>query len=141
MQHKLTREEELLFESCKAGNRNAALIYMAHVSDIDVRCVEGWTPLIVASYNGFTDIIVDLITHGANVNATNRNGTSVLMYAKSAAVRTGDYSGMDVLLEHKADPYHRDLYGKTIFDYAKTINDSILLSYLSLKMNRKNNLD
>ena len=81
--------------------------------------------------------MIDLIAHGANVNATNHNGTSVLMYAKTAAIRTGDYSGMDVLLEHKADLYHRDLYGKTIVDYAENLNDYKLLTYLSLKMGSK----
>lgn len=50
----------------------------------------GWTPLMVATYNGFYDMTMFLVVNGANIYAVNNNGTNLLMYAKDAYVQTGD---------------------------------------------------
>lgn len=50
----------------------------------------GWTPIIIATYNGYYDIVMYLITRGADIYVRDNNGTNLLMYAKDAFLRTGD---------------------------------------------------
>ena len=42
-----------------------------------------WTPLIIASSAGRTQIVRNLIGNGAQINAVNQNGQSSLHYAAS----------------------------------------------------------
>lgn len=83
----------------------------------DSEVTHGWTPLIVAAYNNSKDVCTYLIKRGADVNARNFNGTTVIMYAKDAALRTNDYEIISDLLEAGADPYIADYSGKNLFDY------------------------
>ena len=55
-------------------------------ADLDLGDNQGETPLMWAASRGDedVDIVQDLIAHGANVLATNKNGASVLEFAESA---------------------------------------------------------
>jgi ankyrin repeat protein len=60
----------------------------------------GNTPLIIASHQyGSADVLKELLGHGADVRATNRDGESPVR----AAARTGDAEALRVLLAHGAD--------------------------------------
>lgn len=83
----------------------------------DSEATHGWGPLIVAVYNHSKEVCRYLIEKGADVNGCNFNGTTVIMYAKDAALRTNDYEIIDVLLEAGANPYVADYSGKNLFDY------------------------
>ena len=77
----------------------------------------GWTPLIVAAYHNSYDIVKFLVEHGANINCTNYNGTTVIMYAKNGSMSTGGFKSIDYLLEHGANPNIKDYMDKNLFDY------------------------
>lgn len=118
------------FANCRAGHRELVLAQIDQIGGVEARSPEGWTPLIVASFHGHLDLIRALIARGANVNAVNGKGTSVLMYAKSAALRDGCYTVMDILLAAGADPFHRDIFGRDIEDYARELQAPMLVEYL-----------
>lgn len=88
--------------------------------------IRGWTLLMVAAYNNSIDVCKYLIEQGAYINARNFNGTTVLMYAKDAALRMKDYSLIDLFLQNGADPLLEDYSGKTLFDYLKTQSITLL---------------
>lgn len=121
---------EALFANCRAGRLAAVLEQLEQVGNKEVRSPEGWTVLIVASFHGHVDLVRALIGRGADVNAVNSKGTSVLMYAKSAALRDGNYAVMDVLLAAGADVFHRDRFVKDIEDYAREVQNPALVQYL-----------
>lgn len=79
---------------------------------------EGWTPLILAAYAGQAEIVSALLDAGADPNRTNPKGTTPLMYAKDAYLRTGDADPFRRLLGAGADPFAQDIYDKTLADYA-----------------------
>ncbi len=119
-----------LFESCRLGDRDAVRALVARLGNTEVRSPEGWTPLVVAAFHNQVELARDLLDLGADVNATNAKGTSVLMYSKSAALRTGDFAIMELLLSRGADPGHRDGFGKDILDYSRELGATELVAYL-----------
>jgi ankyrin repeat protein len=61
--------------------------------------------------------MVFLLMQGADPNKTNANGTTPLMFAKTAAFTYGDCEGMRILLEAGADKNARDKSGLTALEY------------------------
>lgn len=123
-------DRETLFADCRDGRLESVLAQLDQAGSTEVRSPEGWTPLIVASFHGKLDLARSLIERGADVNAVNAKGTSVLMYAKSAAHRDGSYLVMDLLIGAGADVFHRDRFGKDIEDYARELQAPSLVQYL-----------
>jgi methionyl-tRNA formyltransferase len=121
---------EAFFANCRDGRLEAVLGQLDQVGGVAVRSPEGWTPLIVASFHGHRSLAEALIGRGADVNAVNAKGTSVLMYAKSAALRSGNFAVMDLLIASGADLFHRDIFGKDIEEYARELNATVLVNYL-----------
>lgn len=126
----MSAELDAFFADCRAGRVEAVLSQLDQIGGTGVRSSEGWTPLIVACFHGRVDLVIALIQQGADVNAVNAKGTSVLMYAKSAALRDGNYAIMDLLLAAGADVFHRDRYGRDIEDYARELEAPELVRYL-----------
>ena len=89
----------------------------------------GWTPLIIAAYNGKSAICQALIDSGAEVNKPNQNGTTPLMYAKEYGVRTGDFSVCKLLLDCGADLSTSDRFGKTLMDYIQKGNEMAAINF------------
>lgn len=79
----------------------------------------GWSPIIVAAYNGHLELIKLLIKSGANINDVNYKGTSVLMYAKDYLELNGDPSVINWLIRHGANISHTDFTGKSVTDYVQ----------------------
>lgn len=99
---------------------------------INIELQNGWTPLIVASYNQNFDLVNYLIEKGADVNYKTAKGTTVLMYAKTKLVNK-DYANYELLskiVAAGADKHACDVFGKTIFDYVKKDGDYKLLDFL-----------
>lgn len=77
----------------------------------------GWSPMIVAAYRNSFDVLRFLVENGGDLNITNYNGTSIVMYAKEGALISGGFQSIDYLLEKGADPNKKDYQDKDIFDY------------------------
>lgn len=78
---------------------------------------KGWSPIIVAAYHGRLDIVTYLLQIGADVNDVNYKGTTVLMYAKDYALKTGNNQIIRFLIDSGADKNQKDFQGKSIFEY------------------------
>lgn len=95
----------------------------------------GWSPIIVAAYHGNLDVIKWLVGEGANINDTNHNGTTVAMYYKEYMKKTGDYSGLKVLLELGSNLHIKDYNGLSVFDYLKNDEDKELFDFMTRCLN------
>lgn len=88
---------------------------------------EGKTPLQVASFLGYTEVVEALLDAGADVNSKDDNGRTPLMYAAAG----GRTEIVELLLAAKAKASIKDKSGKTAQDYAKLSRPSILELYSS----------
>lgn len=109
---------EELWDSCKNNNLNQVKKVVPYIADIEEKNSKGWNALIIAVYNNSIEVADFLLRSGANVNAVNYNDTSVLMYAKAAAIKTGVTDILDVVGKHNPDLFHTDCYGKNVLEYA-----------------------
>ena len=83
----------------------------------------GYTPLIWAvsvSGNNNLEVLNTLINAGADVNAREEHGWTILM---CAAGNNNKPEVFNVLIKAGADIFIKDKYGKTVLDYAK--NDEV----------------
>ncbi len=94
-------------------------IYQKENFDLELKTKEGWTALILAVYNNAYDCVKFLIENGADVNAFNYNKTTVLMYAKSSAIKSRDFSTIKLLINAGANIKAKDVYNKTVLNWAK----------------------
>jgi len=102
------------FASCSVDYAKVLLKGLCGVHDRDKN---GWSPIIIAAYHGNYEVVAFLLKKNANVNDVNRNGTSVLMYAKDYCLKSKDRSLFDFLIHKGADINHKDFYGKTLVNY------------------------
>ena len=101
----------------------------------------GYTPLVYASLKGYTDVVIDLIKKGADVNVHTENGTALfnaanlgrteivkILLKEGANVNLGGYMSplqvaakqcypeiVRLLIDNGADIYAKDPKGKDIF--------------------------
>jgi methionyl-tRNA formyltransferase len=111
------------FSICNEGEASSLLRNLAGVND---RNNKGWSPLIVAAYNGNHRVVNFLLERGALVNDENYNGTSVLMYAKDFALKTKNKTIFNRLIEVGADVEKKDFYGKCLRDYLTVSEENFL---------------
>ncbi len=74
---------EPLHEAAYAGNLEEVTRLLEEGAAVDVRDLEGRTPLMWASFNGHTAVDALLLENGAAINAREVNGRTALMYASS----------------------------------------------------------
>ena len=87
-----------LISACETGNIDvAASLLDAFPSLIERRTQQGWTPLIVAAFNQQHEVVKTLLARKADPNACGRNGTTPLMYAKTA-IQNGKCDARDLIL-------------------------------------------
>lgn len=110
------RFEELL-HACTEGNLEQVVKICAVNAHINDSNGKGWTPLIVAIYNGHKHIVDYLIGMGADIFARSNNGTNCLMYAKEAFLKTGDLELVELFISLGLNPDDRDNSGRNLFDY------------------------
>lgn len=108
-----------LLEACKNGNIKPVQDICKIRRHINEVSLEGWTPLIVATYNGNEECVKILLKLGADPYARGRNGTNLLMYAKDAYWKTGNLSIVDQFLRVGIKPEDKDYKGNDLFYYIK----------------------
>jgi ankyrin repeat protein len=96
---------------------------------VDVQDERGRTALMQACRAGRAEIVELLLAAGAQVNATNHQGTTPLMYAKTAAMGNGNLAVLRLLLAKGADINARDRAGRTALEYAVT-NAAAVIEFL-----------
>lgn len=107
-----------LFKSVTSNNMSKVLDCIEFGANINLRNGRGWTPLIIASYNGAVDLIKVLIKSGADINKSSYKGTTPLMYAMAHYEKSKDRSAFDMLIEFGADKELRDIRNYSIDDHA-----------------------
>ncbi|UAB91609.1 ankyrin repeat domain-containing protein (plasmid) [Ruegeria sp. SCSIO 43209] len=138
-----TRVRMQAFESmkvaCNQGDVQAvSKILEIHPDLLEERTEKGWTPLIMAAFNQRLELTNYLLEHRANPNATGRNGTTVLMYAKTALMAhpNASFELLDTLLASGADPLRTDMHGRALMDYVKDAKAEHLERYFQEKIGR-----
>jgi len=72
-----------LLKNSKEGNYKEAEKYVKKGANVNVKCDEGNTALMWASYSGHLNIVKLFVKHGADVNAKNNAGYTALMLARA----------------------------------------------------------
>jgi methionyl-tRNA formyltransferase len=129
--------KDLFYLCCKYSKENdfKSLKKLLNFNKINLeeKTIEGWTPLIIAVYNGSYESAQLLIEAGADVNAHNYNFTSVLMYAKDEFLVNGSLKIIEKLIESNANILSKDIYGKDVVDWVKNKNN-YLYKYFKSKL-------
>ncbi|MME76679.1 ankyrin repeat domain-containing protein, partial [Salmonella enterica] len=92
--------------------------------------IYGWSPVIVAAYHGNIELIKWLVSKGANINDRNYKGTTVAMYFKDYMLKSGDYSGLKMLIDLGLDLTLTDYKDYTVFDYLEKSGNKNLFQYM-----------
>lgn len=80
-----------LINACKSGDLSTVKEICGvpeHINSIETE--RGWSPLMVATYNGYTEIVKYLVLNGADIYAKSWDGTNLFGYAKDAYLNTGN---------------------------------------------------
>jgi methionyl-tRNA formyltransferase len=107
-----------LYDAIKDKDINLIKDCLKNGANVNVLNNNGWSPLIIGSFNANQEVIEILINGGADINLTNYKGTTPLMYAMSNYEKTGDKKNFELLIKKGADINRKDIHGKTIKDYA-----------------------
>lgn len=99
------QESTPLFEAVNEHVIESATVLIAAGADAN-QAVKTVTPLHLAAYRGYTDLITLLLSHGANPNSQNNLGKTPLIDAicPSTVYSEGMLAAVEALLSHKADP-------------------------------------
>jgi methionyl-tRNA formyltransferase len=125
-----------LFQAVEAGDEAAVAELAPRAHSLNLTNRAGWSMLMVAAYNNAGTIADILIQHGADVNQTNLNGTSVLMYAKNGALAEGDVRLLKRLLAAGADLRWQDATGRHVLDYAQDNGNAVVIDFFKEKFSK-----
>ncbi len=151
-------KQKAFFEALIKGNLS---MVKSLIDSVDVNAPEasGLTPLIYASYQGYTDIVKELINAGADVNYVTQKGafalfvaafnghrdvTKLLLEAKAdlnlknskgttalmLLAHKNDVELVKLFLQHGADASLKDINGSTALDAAKINNSKQVVALL-----------
>lgn len=112
---------DYLIEAIKKENINEIEHYSKLVRDINEIDKHGWNPIIRACFSGNLEAVLSIQKNGGNIHSTNLNGTTTLMYAKSAYELNKDLSLVKYILQKGVSPKNKDIKGKTVMDYTNDI--------------------
>ena len=103
--------------ACKVNDLVAVKRLRFNISGINDAIVNGWTPLIVASFFGSFEVVRYLLSEGADPQRPNIKGTTPLMYAKDAFFSGRCFKTFGLLMSAGADLVQVDYSGKQLYDY------------------------
>jgi uncharacterized protein len=103
-----------LFVAARTNDLNSVRALIANKADVNQQDDKGYTPLIMATYNGSYDVAQFLLEHGAATEKKDSSGRTALMGASFK----GDERDVALLLQHGADPNAKDSKGLTSMMYA-----------------------
>jgi quinoprotein dehydrogenase-associated probable ABC transporter substrate-binding protein len=118
------------------GKAKAAGALMVAGADVNAPVAKGgYTPLMLASISGSSDLATALIEHGAKVNAANPGGVTALMIAAA-----GNRAGLaSLLIKSGADVNARSQDGRTALTIAHDNNSDAVIKILQQASARDGN--
>jgi hypothetical protein len=118
--------QQQLVEAVKSGNVSTVRKLLAQRANVNAHDEDGYTPLMFAVYS--PDMFQLLAAHGADLNAADARGRTVLMHAAGAREA---YKVVNFLLEKGANTSVRDAQGNTALMIAveNPTTVKLLLSY------------
>ena len=123
-----------IFEAIRHGDSNPVQDILRYDASAANRINSiGYSPLMVAAYNGKKEIVSLLIAYGADVNFDTDNGDALM-----AAVFKGHSEIVEILLTNGADPNEVDVHGKTAL-LLSTINGNAEITELLMKFGADQN--
>ena len=159
-QNQCVAQTKDVYEVCRSGDTTTLKAMLQQTpSLIDSKQSNGFTPLIIATYNGQAEISTILIQHGADVNAQDKAGNTALMGLcfngntalvklllnnkvavntlnfnhASALIFAATFGHVDIiklLLKAGADKTVKDVHGKTALDQAMMQGNDIVVALL-----------
>jgi uncharacterized protein len=105
-----------IYNAARENNLSDLQEYIKSKKDLNVPDERGYTPLILAVYNGSFDAARVLIENGADVNASDPNGNTALM----AAAFKGDSKMLTLMIGAHAAVNQVNLNGATALIFAAT---------------------
>ena len=114
-----------LILACYKGNVEVAAFLIKNVKDINFNSPMG-TALMAATVKGNVDLVKLLLESKANINATDGNGITALIYA----VQFQNHEMVKILVEHKADKNIKNKEGKTAFEFAVFSGNQTIINQL-----------
>ncbi|MCE9599883.1 MAG: ankyrin repeat domain-containing protein [Spirochaetia bacterium] len=121
------KSESSIFEFARTGNVERLAIALSHAKNLEARTGRGYTPLMLASYNGHIEAADLLIQAGADVNTKDDGGNSVLM----GAAFKGNSTIVQMLLQAGADPDYISPRGQSALLYAEMFGRREVANLLS----------
>lgn len=113
---RVPEEPTPLLLACQDGKwREVEILLLNRALDLDAAGPGGITPLMAASYNGFTSIVASLLTSsmrkdgGVSVDMMNEDGATALWLASEANAK----EIVTLLLSHGSDPNRKCVEGTT----------------------------
>ena len=128
------QQGETLLTLCGKGDeRKVEQLLIEFSGLIDFKNDKGWTPLIVAVFNQQIEIVKILLSFGADPNATNLKGTTVLMYAKTNLMnqKKPNLELLNILIGAGSKVLSKDQFGKSVLDYCE--GNDVIYSFLKEK--------
>jgi ankyrin repeat protein len=107
-----------IMKACRDCNGKDVVAFLlengANINDKEYRDLIDQTPLIIAAFNGCTDIVKMLLYAGADIGHRNDQGENALI----SAAQEGNIDVVKVLLEAGADVNQTNADGETALDLA-----------------------
>ena len=104
-----------IMKACRdCNNINVVAFLLKNGANINDRDTIDQTPLIIAAFNGCTDIVKMLLDAGANIEHKNDQGENALI----SAVQEGHIDTVKLLLDAGADVNQSNTDGETALDLA-----------------------
>ncbi len=111
--------ETAVLLNCSLNKLKKIKDYRKYIRNFNFRSPKGWTPLIIASFNGYFELVKYLVSESAEVELGNYKDTRPIMYAFNYYERHKDRKIYDLLLKNGASLHSKDYLGKTVIDYMK----------------------
>jgi ankyrin repeat protein len=117
--NELDREHDTaIMKACRICNTTNVVAFLlengANINDKEYRDTIDQTPLIIAAFNGCTDIVIMLLNAGADIGHRNDQGENALI----SAAQEGHIDVVKVLLESGADINQANVDGETPLELA-----------------------
>lgn len=100
---------EGFLRAAEAGNRPVIALFLEAHANTETRDERGWTPLMLAAFNGRDEAVEFLIKHGAHIHGSDLGGNTALHWAAFA----GHTTTAKLLIENHAEVDAHNSFGLT----------------------------